>query len=87
MGTLVQHKRQIIVLEVECNMLHNMVINFMRETNPGPRIRCNCKCKLRRTKGRRDSAISVVEDMEIAKLESYPIIATMEEATSRHAFC
>jgi len=33
MGTLVQQKCQIVVLEVECNMIMNMVINVRKGEN------------------------------------------------------
>jgi hypothetical protein len=57
MGTLVQQKCQMAVLEAECNMLWNMVINMSKgDQSRGLESGSVCEFKLWKTKGGRDSA-------------------------------
>jgi len=87
MGTLVQLKRKISILEAECNMLRNMVLNLTkgkhsRASNQVQSVNSNCEGWKEE-----ETVHQLPEANEIIKLDSDPENVAMEDATSCHAFC
>ena len=86
MGTLIQPKRQISMLEAKCTMLHNMVINLSKgeqsgESNQVQSINSNCG-----PLGEDEIVLQLPDNVEIVKVDSNSTKATQDEATSQHAF-
>jgi hypothetical protein len=80
MGTLVQQKHQMAVLEAECNMLRNMVINLWKSDKSEPSnqvqsVNSNCDGLTKE-----ETVHQVDEDMQIAKQNWGPVDAAMEQA-------
>jgi hypothetical protein len=76
-----------VVLEVECNMLRNMVINLSkgdqsRDLNKVKLVNSNCEGMKEE-----ETMHQLHEDMEIIKQELDPVNATMEEETKSRSFC
>ena len=87
MGTLVQQKHQMAILEVECNMLQTMVINMRKGDHSGASnqvkfVNSNCG-KL----NEEETMHQLEHVLAIEKLALEIGNATLEEVMIKHAFC
>jgi hypothetical protein len=86
MDTLVQQKRQIQVLEVECSMLRNMVCNLSKGSHSAA---SNYRMSVNLTPDdlkEEETIHQMIEDMDLGNQESHPTNIGQDEALSKHVF-
>jgi hypothetical protein len=80
MGTLVQFKRQVFVLEADCTMLHTMVINLSKG-DQSCAIHSNCGAL------KEDETVhQLPENAKVVKVDLDLGIVALDKATNRHTF-
>jgi hypothetical protein len=86
MNTLVRQKQKIDVLEVECNMLRNMVINLTKDSHS---VASNHKMSTNSIQvdlKEEHTVHHMMEDMDLGNHNSLPTNLGQEEANSHHVF-
>lgn len=86
MGTLDHQKQQIVVLEAECNLLRNMVLNLSKGAQSGASNQRMSVNSAPRELKEEDNVHQLAEDIEIVKQDYVPSNVGLEEAVSHHVF-
>jgi len=86
MNTLVQQKKNIDVLEVECNMLRNMVINLSKDSNFITSNHMMSTNYIQANLKEEDTIHERMEDMDLGNHNALPSNLKQEEANSHQVF-
>jgi len=87
MGTLVQLKQKISILEVECDVIRNLVVNLCKDAQSRAssyRLSTNSGHGVPKEE---DIVHGLLGNMEIGEQESIPTKLGLEEAIRHHIFC